>query len=140
MPLAAENRPKRLNSNLVLEDLADELMIYDERRKRAFCLNQIAAFVWRNSDGEKTVSDLAELMGQQLNAPVNEQAIWLALVNLTKDGLLETPAVMSEEQGRSGRRGIRSLNQDTVRFCSLEEEYHQGNEAAAELLADSETA
>jgi hypothetical protein len=42
-----EIKPKSLSRDqLVVEDLGTELMIYDQKRNRAFCLNQKAAFIW----------------------------------------------------------------------------------------------
>jgi Coenzyme PQQ synthesis protein D (PqqD) len=85
--------PLRLQSDkLVLEDVRDELMIYDSDRNKAFCLNQTAAFVWKHADGNTTVAEIAQQMGQQMNEPVNEHLVWFALDVLSKDGLL-APAI-----------------------------------------------
>jgi Coenzyme PQQ synthesis protein D (PqqD) len=86
---ANEKTPLRLQSaNLILEDVRDELMIYDPERNKAFCLNQTAAYVWRHSDGKTTVAEMAKRMEEDLKKPVNEQVILFALEVLFKDGLL----------------------------------------------------
>jgi hypothetical protein len=52
-------KPKSLNRDqLVVEELGTELMIYDQKRNRAFCLNQKAAFVWQRCDGKTTIGEL----------------------------------------------------------------------------------
>jgi len=107
MPYTTEHKPQRLaSSNLVLEQLPDELMIYDQKRNKAYCLNQTAAFVWQNADGNKTVSDLVELMTRELKKPVNEQVIWFALDVLSKDGLLEGPTAVTEVPAGVSRRAL----------------------------------
>lgn len=84
-----EDRPQRLESaQLIVEELHDETMIYDPARNKAFCLNQTAAYVWKHSDGKKTVAEIAEMMATEVSRPVSDQVVWYALDILAKDGLL----------------------------------------------------
>jgi len=84
-----ESRPQRLESaHLVVEELQDELMVYDTARNKAFCLNQTAAYVWQHSDGKTPIAEIAERMAKDLSKPVNDQVVWYALDVLGKDGLL----------------------------------------------------
>ena len=90
-----QKMPQRLESeDLILEELRDELMIYDSRRNQAFCLNQTAAFVWKHSDGNTPVAEMADKLGQQLDAAVDEQVIWFALDQFSKDGLLAPSTIL----------------------------------------------
>jgi hypothetical protein len=87
----SETRPKSLKSDqLVVEELGAELMIYDQARNQAFCLNQKAAFVWQHCDGKTTVSEIAARLSQSLGEPMDESIVEFALQNLSQDGLLET--------------------------------------------------
>lgn len=102
-----EYRPLRLSSdNLIQEELPDELMIYDSERNKAFCLNQAAAFVWNHSDGTKTVMEIAQLMGQRLGKPMNEQVVRYALDILSKDGLLSPSTSLPASSSRVTRREL----------------------------------
>jgi hypothetical protein len=100
---ANETMPKSLKSDqLVVENLGTELMIYDQARNQAFCLNQSAAFVWQHCDGKSTINDIATKMAQTLEKPVDASIVTFALQSLSKDGLLENsnltpfnPAMMS---------------------------------------------
>ncbi len=84
-----QRMPQRLESeDLIFEELRDELMIYDSRRNQAFCLNPTATFVWKHSDGNTTVAEMASSLGKKLDAAVDEQVIWFALDQFSKDGLL----------------------------------------------------
>lgn len=103
MKSATQIMPNSCKSGqLVVEKLGTELMVYDQARNRAFCLNQTAAFVWQHCDGKSTIKDTATKMAQMLGMPIDEKIITLALQNLSNDGLVETleltpflPAVMS---------------------------------------------
>jgi hypothetical protein len=44
--------PRARTDNLVIEELDDELLVYDRNNKRAHCLSGSAARVWRACDGE----------------------------------------------------------------------------------------
>ena len=88
-----EEKPRRLSAaNLTVEELPDELMIYDPNRNKAFCLNQTAAFVWKHADGSQDASEIAVLMAKQLGKPVTREMIQFSLNVLSRDGLLEAPA------------------------------------------------
>ena len=85
-----ETKPKSLKRDqLVVEELGTELMIYDQKRNRAFCLNQKAAFVWQRCDGQTTVAAIAAKMEQALGEPVDEKVVEFALQSLAQDGLLQ---------------------------------------------------
>jgi hypothetical protein len=89
MTHVSETTPLRLQSaNLVLEDVRDELMIYDPERNKAFCLNETAAYVWRHADGKTTVAEMAKRMEEDLKKPANDEVVLFALDVLFKDGLL----------------------------------------------------
>lgn len=45
--------------DLLIRELGEELLIYDLRRHRAYCLNQTAAFIWRLADGRTSVREMA---------------------------------------------------------------------------------
>jgi hypothetical protein len=92
-----ERRPLRLQSDsLILEQLPNELMIYDREQNKAFCLNQTAAFVWNHADGKTNVVEMAKRLGQQSDKPVkeNEEVVWFAMEMLAKDGLLDSSTVL----------------------------------------------
>ena len=86
-----EAKPKSLNRDqLVVEELGTELMIYDQRRNQAFCLNQKAAFVWQHCDGKTTIAEIAAEMAKSLSEPIDVAVVQFALQGLSQDGLLET--------------------------------------------------
>jgi hypothetical protein len=99
-----EAKPKGLNRDqLVIEELGTELMIYDQRRNQAFCLNQKAAFVWQHCDGKTTIAEIAVQMAQSLREPIDPAVVRLALQGLSKDGLLETTFLPFVAEGLTRR-------------------------------------
>ena len=85
-----EMKPKSLSRDqLVVEDLGTELMIYDQKRNRAFCLNQKAAFIWQRCDGKTTVGELAAKLAHSSGEAIDEKVVHFALQSLFQDGLLE---------------------------------------------------
>src|SRR5277367_3322394 len=72
--------PKAKTERLIVKVIDDETLVYDHGR--ASCLNEFAARVWRECDGEKSVADIADELGE------DERAVWLALHRLNKSKLL----------------------------------------------------
>ena len=87
------NLPKARTEKLIVKELPDETLVYDLETDQAHCLNSTSAFVWKNCDGEATVSDVARLLGQQEHTNVDESLVWLALDQLESFHLLESSVV-----------------------------------------------
>ena len=82
--------PQRvIGDHFIVEQLMNEVMIYDQKRNKAFCLNHKAAFVWQHCDGTTTIDELATLLRQVSAEPVDTTVIQFALETLAADGLLE---------------------------------------------------
>lgn len=81
--------PKARRNQLVVKELADETLVYDETNQKAYCLNETAALVWRNCDGRNSVARLAQTLGMEIDGDVSEQLVWLALNQLKRSRLLE---------------------------------------------------
>jgi hypothetical protein len=87
-------RPRARTEGLLFSPLNDELVIYDTERDAAHSLNRATSLVWQHCDGKTSVRQLAELLAQELSAPVDEQVVWLALQQLDRNHLLQTPVVL----------------------------------------------
>lgn len=100
------NKPLSRQSDILVQDLEDELLIYDLRINKAYCLNQTSALVFQLSDGVKTVSEISELMSQKLGVLVGEELVWLALQNLEKENLLGNSEELTDVLANLSRREI----------------------------------
>ena len=100
MPLARQEQ-------LVVQEVADETIIYDEQRDHVHRLNRTAALVWRYCDGRHTVAALAQAVSSELaSASVTEDVVWLALDRLDKEKLLQGTLVRPEGAGQISRRDV----------------------------------
>ena len=86
---AAQVLPLARTDQLVVEELPDEVLVYDLERHAAHCLNKASAAVWKSCDGKTTVAEMTRRLGREFNAPVGEDVVWLALAQLRKFRLLE---------------------------------------------------
>jgi len=102
--------PKARRDKLVIQELPDEVLIYDRERDKAHCLNQTAALVWQQCDGQSDVATITSRLGEKLQAPVDERLVWFALDQLGRDNLLEeamtAPASMA---GMTRRQMVRAM-------------------------------
>jgi hypothetical protein len=84
-----DNKPKSRREDIVVQEVDGEVLIYDLKTDKAFCLNRTSALVWQACDGTKTIAEINDLVGKQLNAKVKEDVIWLALDQLSKEKLVD---------------------------------------------------
>lgn len=91
--------PQARRDDLLTRKIPGELLVYDLKRHRAFCLNETAAVVWKGCNGKRTIADLAGELESHYRSPIDEQVVWLALDQLEKSYLLKvrppTPLGMS---------------------------------------------
>ncbi len=95
--------PLKRTTNLTVQQLADETLVYDRKRHTAHCLNRTAALVWQWCDGHTSVEELAARLGRELGQPVDEQVVRFALDRLARARLLDEP-LSQETAARLSRR------------------------------------
>ena len=100
------NYPKSRQSNLVVQEMEAELLIYDLQTNKAFCLNQTSAMVWQFCDGKNSIAEIAEAMSRKLKMQVSEEFVWLALDSLKRDDLLEKADEFEINFGGLNRREL----------------------------------
>jgi len=81
--------PEARSQGLVVQHLTDELLVYDQERHKAHCLNQTATLVWEQCDGRSTVSEIASKLSRQIKTEVGAEVVWLAVEQLSKTHLLK---------------------------------------------------
>lgn len=96
--------PQARHDRLVVQEMGDETIIYDEPRNHIHRLNQTASLVWRHCDGRRTVNDLAGVLENGLGSPTTEEIVWLALDRLDKEHLLQDRLVRPEMTMQITRR------------------------------------
>ncbi len=85
-------KPLARADDLVVEELADELLIYDLKTDDAHCLGATAARVWRACDGDTTVATLESDLG------LDADAVAKAVEDLERCSLLQAPAGLTRRE------------------------------------------
>jgi hypothetical protein len=98
--------PLARSKDLIIEELPDEVLVYDLEKDKAHCLNRTSALVWRHCDGRTTVPEMSWLLSKGLNVPVDEEVVWLALRQLGRYGLLQNSLAPSPDIKRVSRRDL----------------------------------
>ncbi|MFN2516245.1 MAG: PqqD family protein [Pyrinomonadaceae bacterium] len=107
--------PRARKDQLVIKELANETLVYDESSHEAHCLNQTAAVVWRNCDGRTSIARMARLLEKEMKGPVSDHVVWFALRQLEDSHLLEEPVVRPIKMAPMSRRElIRTLGVATA--------------------------
>jgi hypothetical protein len=80
--------PVARKEGLVIQEMPDEVLVYDLDTNKAHCLNQTAAFVWKSCNGRNSVADITKLVGDDSGNAVPEDLVWLAIDQLSEKNLL----------------------------------------------------
>jgi|ERR1041384_7358840 hypothetical protein len=96
---ATTHFPRARTKSLIVEEMTDELLVYDLDRDKAHCLNPVAAAVWKHCNGHTSAAQIAKQLIRQCGGEtgrsianantLTDQVVWLALEQLSRDHLLE---------------------------------------------------
>lgn len=84
-------RPLVRKTGLVVEDIGDEILVYDLDRRQTHRLKGVTAFVWRQADGQLLVATILERLRQDSAQEITEDVVWSALESLSTAHLLVEP-------------------------------------------------
>ena len=101
--------PQARTRGVIVEHLADEVLVYDLERDRAHCLNQTAARVWEMCDGQKSVTQIAAEIDAKAESQASEEVVWLAVEQLSRAGLMEGKVKRAGEKGMGRREVIKRI-------------------------------
>jgi hypothetical protein len=99
-------KPQSRRNGLLIRDLPDELLVYDQEQHRAHCLNRTAALVFHHADGTRTVDDLARVLDPNPADPDAVSAVKLAVAQLAEAGLLDAEPLAVEPAASLTRRDV----------------------------------
>ncbi len=91
-------------NGIVVQEMPDEVLVYDLDSNKAHCLNQSAALVWKSCDGTNTVGDIVK----QFDGKVTEDFVWLAIDQLNENGLLQSE-IAPRFAGQSRRQVLKTI-------------------------------
>lgn len=105
--------PVARKSGLVIQEVPEEVLVYDTETNKAHCLNKTAALVWKSCDGTRSISDIASYVGSVSGEKVTDDFVWLAIDQLNTNDLLEKQ-IEADFKGMSRRDVIRRIGLTTV--------------------------
>jgi hypothetical protein len=100
--------PMARQTGLVVQEMPDEVLVYDLDTNKAHCLNQSAALVWKSCDGKNSVMDIVREFESTGAGKVSEDFVWLAIDQLNENGLLENK-VSPRFHGQSRRQVLKTI-------------------------------
>jgi hypothetical protein len=103
-----QQRPIARKAGLVIQEMPEEVLVFDMDTNKAHCLNETAAFVWKACDGKNTVTDISRMFGNQSGKSVDENLVWLAIDQLNENNLLEE-AISANFNGQTRRDVIKKI-------------------------------
>lgn len=102
--------PVARKEGLVIQEMPNEVLVYDLETNKAHCLNQTAAIVWKSCDGKNSVADISDLLASATDGgSVQEDMIWLAIDQLNEKNLLEAAIAPKFRSGQSRREVIKKV-------------------------------
>jgi hypothetical protein len=101
--------PRARQKGLIIKVLHDETLVYDRTTHKAHCLNHTAATIWRYCDGLSSISDIARRAGKELESPINNEFVWIALKQLAGARLLNESIELPVGIRKLSRRQMMNL-------------------------------
>jgi hypothetical protein len=98
--------PPARDTQLIVEAMADETLVYDLQRHKAHYLNPTAALVWRCCRERKSLAETATLLDSGLATAEAETIVWMALDRLDRAHLLTEPPSFPRPRARYTRREV----------------------------------
>lgn len=99
-------QPLARKEKLVIEQMTNEVLVYDLKSHKAHCLNLTSALIWQHCNGKNNVARIAQLASRDLQATVSEDVVLLALNQLEKFHLLEVTKEASFNLPKVSRRDV----------------------------------
>jgi hypothetical protein len=103
-------QPRARREGLIVQEVADELVVYDRRRDNVHRLNRTASLVWRRCDGTLKVEEIAACLKSELDPAADEELVWQTLEKLESAELLEQPLALPAGNATTRRRAIGTLS------------------------------
>lgn len=105
--------PIARKTGIVIQEVPDEVLVYDLDTNKAHCLNQTAALIWKSCDGSKSIPDIAKQVETLAGVTISDDFVWLAIDQLNENNLLEHE-IAANFNGMSRREVIKKIGLSTM--------------------------
>jgi hypothetical protein len=96
----SNGNPRARSARLLVEEVGDELVVYDLDTDLAHLLNRTTAAVWRRCDGATSVKAIAKGVGAELGIAASTELVMDAMTQLEQASLLQGGGVSSHGLSR----------------------------------------
>lgn len=104
------NFPQTRGNDLAVQTIDQQVLVYDFRTNKAYCLNQTSSMIWNLCNGKNSITEIAGQLSRNLKEPVTEDVVRLALDDFKKENLLqENERFATDFNGLSRRQVIRKI-------------------------------
>ena len=83
--------PEARSSDLVIQTVGNETLVYDLNSNEAHCLNETAALVWSKCNGQLSIDEISKSFGEQNDRSTVGHLTQIALSQLSERKLLNEP-------------------------------------------------
>jgi len=103
-------KPLARKSDIFVENLPQEVVLYDKSNNKVHCLKETAAAIWESCDGTRTVDDLAHIVEAKFGPPSDRHLVLQALAELEKADLMQAGSgIVSDVELTSRREAVGKL-------------------------------
>jgi len=103
-------KPLRRFEDLVIQEVEDEVLVYDTKTAKAFCLNTTAAKVWSQCDGKISVEEMAKRLPIDASGETKLVLAQSAIRQLAENRLLqESGKVIDSTESHSRREMLKRV-------------------------------
>ncbi len=81
--------PMARQTGLVVQEMPEEVLVYDLDTNKAHCLNKSAALIWESCNGNNSITDIVQQFELNGRGKVTEDFVWLAIDQLNENNLLD---------------------------------------------------
>ncbi len=108
-------RPVARNSDLVIQKMDGEVIVYDLNTNHALYLNETSAIIWNLCDGARSVTDIRKELKEKYGTTVTSEFVLFAIYQLRKDKLLSADDEIDTYLKKfSGRRAVRKIGSGSM--------------------------
>jgi len=111
-------RPRPVD-HLIIQNLDDELLIYDTSNNKAHCLNSSLRAVWEQCDGNRSLPDIVANLQKTYGRQFSSDHVRLALKQLRSQRLLQNDLPNSKLKGISRRDVVRKIGRGALAAVPL---------------------
>jgi hypothetical protein len=98
--------PSLRTENLVIQELPNELLIYDLEKDKAFCLNETARLIMDECHNGTSIDEAIINLNRKLKKQLSEEMIWMVVEQFKKFDLLKDDYRLPVQTTRVTRRRI----------------------------------